>query len=263
MAGEADAFAGNVAAAGIDAMYHIAILLAKNLNLQAMYQTIVHLGCELTRTQHGFLYVVNDQREKLELTYGTGIYQYYHGVDRKKEEPSVSSTVWKTGRPLLVENIQQWPARATDRPHGWDAVHSVLGIPLRVDADVIAVIGLGFSTKTRALTDCEADLLGRFAALAAVSLHNARLHSDLHRQQVETEAARCRPRQHVPALTDREQAVLVRLANGMSNQEIARDMRVEVSTVKTHAHHLFDKLEVRSRTQALMKAWQLGLINTC
>ncbi|QDR82030.1 response regulator transcription factor [Sporomusa termitida] len=66
----------------------------------------------------------------------------------------------------------------------------------------------------------------------------------------------------VPDLTDREKAVLVRLASGMSNQEIAQDMRVGVSTVKTHAHHLFDKLEVRSRTQALLKAWQFGLLNT-
>ncbi|HWR07235.1 LuxR C-terminal-related transcriptional regulator [Sporomusa sp.] len=243
--------ASNEDAAGIDAMYRIAMLLAQHLNLQEMYQTIVHLGCELTQTHHGFLYVVNDKLEKLELKYGVGVYRHYQGVDRKKDEPSVSSTVWKTGRPLLIENIAQWHARATDRPYGWDTVHSVLGIPLQLDYGVIAVIGLGFSTKSRVLTDNEADLLGRFAALAAVSLQNAMVHSGLHAALLEKKAI-----PNLPNLTDREKAVLVRMANGLSNREIAKDMGIEVCTVKTHAHHLFDKLAVRNRAEAVVKAWE-------
>ena len=248
--------------AGTDAIYHMAMVLAQSLDPQTIYQAIVQLGCELTRTQNGFLYVVNKPQDKLELKYGSGIYRQYQGVERKKEEPSVSSTVWKTGRPLLVENIQHWPARATDRLYGWDKVHSVLGIPLQLDADVIAVAGLGFSTSNRILTGNEAELLGQFAALAAVSLHNARLHDSLRSQFAEMQQTQLRAMACPPALTDREKEVLVRMAGGMSNQEIAQDMKVELSTVKTHAHHLFDKLEVRSRTQALLKAWQLGLINT-
>jgi DNA-binding CsgD family transcriptional regulator len=246
--------ASNEDAAGIDAMYRIAMLLAQHLTLEEMYQTIVHLGCELTRTHHGFLYVVNDQLEKLELKYGIGVYRHYQGVDRKKEEPSVSSTVWKTGRPLLIENIEQWPARATDRPYGWDTVHSVLGIPLQLDYGVIAVIGLGFSTKSRVLTDNEADLLGRFAALAAVSLHNAMVHSGLHAELLEKKAIWLQKIPSLPDLTDRENAVLIRMANGLSNREIAQDMGIEVCTVKTHAHHLFDKLTVRNRAEAVVKA---------
>ena len=261
MAGEPCEFTGTVDAARVEAMYYIAMRLAQSLDPQALYQSIVHLGCELTQAQHGFLYVVNDQQETLELKYGIGVYQHYLGVERKKDEPSVSSTVWKTGRPLLVENIQQWPARATDRPYGWDRVHAVLGIPLQLDYGVMAVIGLGFSTNSRVLNDSEADLLGRFADLAAMSLHNARLYNARHAELVEPKTARLRPRTRAAGLTDREKAVLIRMASGMSNQEIARDMGVAVSTVKTHAHHLFAKLEVRSRAQALLKAWQFGLIN--
>ncbi len=262
MAGKPRDFTSSADAAGVDTMYHIAMVLAQNLDLQATYQNIVHLGCELTRTQHGFLYIVNDKQEKLELKYGIGIYQQYHGVERKKEEPSVSSTVWKTGRPLLVENIQQWPARATDRLYGWDRVHAVLGIPLQLDYRVMAVLGLGFLPGNRILGDSEADLLGRFAALAAVTLHNARLLSALQAQLCEKKDDFLKPKTYVPNFTDREKAVLMRMAGGMSNREIAQDMGVEICTVKTHAHHLFDKLEVRSRTQALMKAWQFGLIDS-
>ena len=263
MAGEPHDFAGRVGEVGVDTMYHIAMVLAQSLELQALYRTIVHLGCELTGTQHGFLYVVNKPLEKLELKYGLGIYQQYLGVERNKEEPSVSSTVWRTGQPLLIENIEQWPARATDRPYGWDRVHAVLGIPLQLELDyrVLAVLGLGFSASNRILGDSEAELLRRFAALAAAALHNARLHSDLQSQLCEKRDNRPAPMTYIPDLTDREKAVLVRMANGMSNQEIAQDMGVEICTVKTHAHHLFDKLEVRNRTQALIKAWQFGLSN--
>jgi DNA-binding NarL/FixJ family response regulator len=61
-------------------------------------------------------------------------------------------------------------------------------------------------------------------------------------------------------LTDRECAVLERLAAGQSNKEIARTMRISPNTVKTHVAHLFQKLEVQRRTQAIQKARELALI---
>ncbi|SMC39192.1 GAF domain-containing protein [Sporomusa malonica] len=244
----------------LDSMHHIAMLLARSLNLQEMYQIIVHIACELTQTPHGFFYVVNEELDKLELKYGQGLYQCYQGVTRTRQEPSVSSTVWKTGQLLMVENIQQWHSRADDRPYGWDIVHSVLGIPLLLDSGVIGVIGLGFSSRNRASIVREIDLLERFAALAALSLRNAELHSVLQAEWLERKAAWQKQLPNMPDLTGKEKAVLIRMARGLSNQEIAQDLGVELSTVKTHAHHMFGKLEVRSRAQALIKAWQFGLI---
>jgi DNA-binding NarL/FixJ family response regulator len=61
-------------------------------------------------------------------------------------------------------------------------------------------------------------------------------------------------------LTDRECTVLERLAAGQSNKEIARTMRISPNTVKTHVAHLFQKLEVQRRTQAIQKARELALI---
>jgi DNA-binding CsgD family transcriptional regulator len=61
-------------------------------------------------------------------------------------------------------------------------------------------------------------------------------------------------------LTDRECAVLDLLAAGQSNKEIARSMRISPNTVKTHLAHVFQKLEVQRRTQAIQKARQLALI---
>ncbi|UQN29302.1 response regulator [Brachybacterium kimchii] len=53
-------------------------------------------------------------------------------------------------------------------------------------------------------------------------------------------------------LTRREEEVLRLLARGLSNQQIARDLVVEVTTVKTHITHLLTKLQVESRVQAAL-----------
>ena len=61
-------------------------------------------------------------------------------------------------------------------------------------------------------------------------------------------------------LSKRELEILRLLANGHSNQEIAAKLFVSLSTVKTHIQNLFEKLEVKRRTQAIEKARRLSLI---
>lgn len=61
-------------------------------------------------------------------------------------------------------------------------------------------------------------------------------------------------------ISEREQQVLGLLAAGLSNREIAERLFVSANTVKTHLAHLYEKLEVSRRTQAVRKARELRLI---
>jgi DNA-binding NarL/FixJ family response regulator len=62
------------------------------------------------------------------------------------------------------------------------------------------------------------------------------------------------------SLSPREREVLVALATGRSNRQLAADLRVKESTVKTHVSRLLNKLALRSRTEAAALAYQLGVV---
>ena len=64
----------------------------------------------------------------------------------------------------------------------------------------------------------------------------------------------------VEPLTERELEVLRLLATGASNRAVAKELVVTLDTVKRHVSHLFSKLEVANRTQAVARARELGLL---
>ena len=61
-------------------------------------------------------------------------------------------------------------------------------------------------------------------------------------------------------LTSRELEVLRLLAQAKTNQDIAEDLRISRATAKVHVQHIIAKLEVSDRTQAIVRAFKLGLM---
>jgi DNA-binding NarL/FixJ family response regulator len=83
-----------------------------------------------------------------------------------------------------------------------------------------------------------------------------RLIEDFVRRPAPGEASRAM----LAALTEREIDVLRRIACGLNNQQIAADLFLSEATVKTHVNRIHSKLRVRDRAQAVIAAYESGLV---
>jgi DNA-binding NarL/FixJ family response regulator len=74
--------------------------------------------------------------------------------------------------------------------------------------------------------------------------------------------ARPRPAPPIEPLTSREEEILIPVARGWTNSEIADDLHISISTVKTHLASLMRKLDARNRVEIAMWAYETGRIKT-
>jgi DNA-binding NarL/FixJ family response regulator len=76
-----------------------------------------------------------------------------------------------------------------------------------------------------------------------------------------TRIARPAPPKELGELTEREHEILRLIATGLSNAEIGRRVYISETTVKTHVTHILAKLGLRDRVQAVVFAYQTGLLD--
>ncbi|AHH20510.1 response regulator [Nocardia nova] len=155
--------------------------------------------------------------------------------------------------------------------NGLDAARAILAAgfdpPVRVlmlttfDIDDYVYEALGLGASGFLLKDAPADELVR--AVRVVAEGQALLAPTVTRRLIEDvtrRRARPRPAPALAALTPREREVLELIAKGMSNTEIAEALFVAEQTVKTHVSKVFSKLDLRDRAQAVVIAYESGLV---
>jgi DNA-binding NarL/FixJ family response regulator len=113
------------------------------------------------------------------------------------------------------------------------------------------------------LKDVEPELL--VAGIRAVHSGESLLAPTVTRRMIETFLERppvgdTRERRMLDSLTAREQEVLQLVAGGLSNAEIATELYVSETTVKTHVGRVLMKLGLRDRVQAVIYAYKTGLV---
>jgi NarL family two-component system response regulator LiaR len=100
-------------------------------------------------------------------------------------------------------------------------------------------------------------------AVRAVHAGESVLHPSIARKVLDRFArATSRPREPKPAeaLSEREREVLRLAARGLSNQDIANKLSLSLRTVQAHLGHIFNKMQVSSRTEAVVRALKEGWV---
>jgi DNA-binding NarL/FixJ family response regulator len=147
---------------------------------------------------------------------------------------------------------------ATQRIRGSPDAPEVLVLTTYADDDSL-LAALRAGARGYVTKDVGADELGR--ALAAVHAGDTWIAPAMQRSLVELATARPATGGVAAArLTDREHEVLLAMARGESNGEIARSLFITEATVKTHVNNIFGKLGVTTRAQAIAWAWESGLV---
>ncbi len=128
-----------------------------------------------------------------------------------------------------------------------------------LDEHVFAALRAGASGFL--LKDVSPELL--VASLRILAGGEAILAPSITRRLIERFAARTlgpATSQMLSTLTDREREVLILVARGLSNEEVAAELHVGESTIKTHVGRVLAKLGLRDRVQAAVFAYEHGLI---
>ena len=156
--------------------------------------------------------------------------------------------------------------------NGLDAARLILSAgfdpPVRVlmlttfDIDDYVYEALGLGASGFLLKDAPAEELVR--AVRVVSAGEALLAPTVTRRLIAEvtmrRSARRTPSPALAALTPREREILELVARGMSNTEIAEALFIAEQTVKTHVSKVFTKLDLRDRAQAVVLAYESGLV---
>ncbi|MFI5694664.1 response regulator [Kribbella sp. NPDC051586] len=106
----------------------------------------------------------------------------------------------------------------------------------------------------------DTDPAGIVAAVRATYAGDAVLSAAVTRRVIASYIHTPAPGTTLPALTDRETDVLRAVARGLSNAEVAHELFLGETTVKTHVTSILAKLGVRDRLQAVIRAYESGLI---
>jgi DNA-binding NarL/FixJ family response regulator len=129
-----------------------------------------------------------------------------------------------------------------------------------IDEYVLAALRAGASGFL--LKDAPRDAL--YAAVRTVAAGDALLAPSVTRRLIERHLRGAPPsavlRRRLAGLTDREHEVLRRVARGLTNREIAEDLHLGEATVRTHVGRIYTKADVRDRAQAVVFAYESGLV---
>ncbi|HZX47538.1 MAG TPA: AAA family ATPase [Clostridia bacterium] len=163
--------------------------------------------------------------------------------------------VARTLEPVIIDNVEQAGIFARDPYIAKKEAKSIACIPVQLQNVPVGVMYLENNAMPGVFTDQRLEPL---RLLAGQMVYAKALQRFIERDGPDTKGLL--GLMPVDTLTDREMEVLKMMSKGMSNKEIAGELKMKVNTVKTHIKNIYGKLQVNRRIQAVARAKELGIL---
>lgn len=178
--------------ASLRALHETALGLLDKIDTEELLETIIERAATLTGTEHGYIYLLEQESRIMKMRVGKGFFSGQLGRSVRMGQ-GMGGCVWQTESPMLVRDYRNWPKRLGDP--ALDRLRGIVGIPLKSDRQVKGVIGLAHVDPGRQFDTEDVTVLERFAALALLALEKARLYSKVTRELAERKKAEARIRE--------------------------------------------------------------------
>ncbi len=160
----------------LSALHDTTLGMISRLDLTELLSDLITRAGQLLGTQHGYIYLVEDNGEALDRHVGVGVFGASIG-HRLQPNEGLAGKVWKSGKALVINDYADWEDRVGSIDYGV-AIAAMMGAPLKSGVEVIGVLGMAYDVETeQRFGEHQVELLSRFAQLASISLDNARLYT--------------------------------------------------------------------------------------
>jgi PAS domain S-box-containing protein len=166
----------------MSALYEMTLGLMNRLDISDVLETIITRAIQLVGTEHGFIYLLDEDNQVMELKLGLGVHDTHLGLKLKPGE-GLAGNVWLQKSLLVINDYWEWANKLAVLEGV--PIRSVIGLPLISGDQVTGVLGVSFAEPERLFSDEEVANLQRLAQLASIAFDNARLYSTAQRELVE------------------------------------------------------------------------------
>jgi signal transduction histidine kinase/HAMP domain-containing protein len=147
-----------------------------HLELTDLLETLVARAGSMMNTNHGLIYLTEPGGDEFVCRVGIGVFTSLVGL-RLSPGEGLGGMILANGKPVIIENYDQWPDRANIIATGM--IRGAIGVPLISEERIVGAISLAYDCSadpTLMFGEREVELLGQFAHLAVIALDNANLY---------------------------------------------------------------------------------------
>ena len=184
-------------------LYNIALGLLNHLDLTSLLEMIVIEAAKLVKTKHGYYNLVELESNQMIRKVGTGVYK--NDIDRVMSlKQGLTQQTIETGEITIVDD---YTVSSQPKDPYFDKVRAEIQVPIKVESKIIGVLGLSLVGSNRTFTRTERVVLQQLAAIASISICNAKLYSAAQKEHKE----RKKVQENLELITDNMPDIIAKL----------------------------------------------------